>query len=266
MQRSKWWVVAAMAAASIMLTIDLYGVNVALPSIATDLGMTDQALQWVPSIYFLMLAAPLVAAGRLGDVFGHRRVILIGAAIVGLGSLGAALAPDGAVLLGARALSGLGAALVTALSLAIVSDAFGRDRRAVAIGVWTGAGAVGAAAGPLVGGIVTQTIGWRWLFGLGVPIAVATFVVTRWAVTEHRDEDAQGVDVAGVVLVTAAFGLISYALLESPVTGWGEPSNVAALVAGGGAPTRCSISGGCGAHRSPARRWPRSAPTRRSRR
>jgi EmrB/QacA subfamily drug resistance transporter len=232
MQRSKWWVVAAMAAASIMLTIDLYGVNVALPSIATDLGMTDQALQWVPSIYFLMLAAPLVAAGRLGDVFGHRRVILIGAAIVGLGSLGAALAPDGAVLLGARALSGLGAALVTALSLAIVSDAFGRDRRAVAIGVWTGAGAVGAAAGPLVGGIVTQTIGWRWLFGLGVPIAVATFVVTRWAVTEHRDEDAQGVDVAGVVLVTAAFGLISYALLESPVTGWGEPSNVAALVAG----------------------------------
>src|SRR5215475_1469830 len=101
MPRSKWWVVAAMSAASIMLTIDLYGVNVALPSIATDLGMTDQALQWVPSIYFLMLAAPLVAAGRLGDVFGHRRVILIGAAIVGLGSLGAALAPDGAVLLGA---------------------------------------------------------------------------------------------------------------------------------------------------------------------
>jgi MFS family permease len=221
-----------MSAASIMLTIDLYGVNVALPSMATDLGLTDQALQWVPSIYFLMLAAPLVAAGRLGDVFGHRRVVILGAVVVGVGSAGAALAPDGAVLLGARAVSGLGAALVTALSLPIVSEAFGKDRRAVAIGVWSGVGAVGAAAGPLVGGLVTETIGWRWLFGLGVPIAVATVVITRWAVKEHRDEDAHQVDALGVVLVTGAFALIAYALLEAPVSGWTEPVNVAAFVAG----------------------------------
>ncbi len=224
-----------MSAASIMLTIDLFGVNVALPRIASDLNLSDEVLQWVPSIYFLMLAAPLVAAGRLGDVFGHRRVMLIGAAVVAVGSAGAALAPDGGVLLGARAVSGIGAALVTALSLPIVSEAFGIDRRALAIGVWSGAGAIGAAAGPLVGGLVTETIGWRWLFAIGVPVALATIAVTLWAVAESHDPDARGVDLPGVVLVTSGFGFVAYALLEGPVSGWSAPLTVLAFVAGAAA-------------------------------
>ncbi len=232
---SRWWVVAAMSAASIVLTIDLFGVNVALPTIADELDLSDSTLQWVVSIYFLALAAPLVAAGRLGDLFGRRRVLLIGAMAAGVGSLLAAIAPNGEVLLLARAISGVGAAFVTALSLSIVSEAFPPERRGLAIGLWSGVGAVGAAAGPLVGGLITETLGWRWLFAIDVPVAVAAMVVTIVVVAESRDPNAKRVDVAGVVLVTAGFGLLSFGLLEGPEAGWADPGVVGALGAGLGA-------------------------------
>jgi EmrB/QacA subfamily drug resistance transporter len=219
-----------MSAASIALTIDLFGVNVALPTMAHDLGLGPTALQWVPGVYFLTLAAPLVAAGRIGDVFGRRRVLLAGTLLFGIGALAAALAPDAAVLLLARALSGVGAALVTALSLTIVSESFGPDRRGFAIGLWSGVGAFGAAAGPLVGGVVTETLGWRWLFALDVPVVIATAIVTWLVVPESRDNSAHRVGAGSVAAVTAALGLLAFGLLQAQDSGWASPWVLVPLV------------------------------------
>ncbi len=221
-----------MSAASIALAIDLFGINVALPTIAGDLGLSETELQWVVSVYYLALAAPLVAAGRLGDIFGRRKVLVVGAATAAAGSLLAALATSGEMLIGARAISGVGAAFVTALSLSIVSEAFPAARRGFAIGLWSGVGAVGAAAGPLVGGIVTQALGWRWLFAIDVPIALGAIVVTLLVVQESRDPHAGRVDLAGVVLVTAGLGLVAFGLLQGPDVGWDRPGVVLALVGG----------------------------------
>jgi MFS family permease len=134
------------------------------------------------------------------------------------------------VLIAARGVSGVGAAFVTALSLSIVSDPFPPERRGVAIGIWSAVGAVGAAAGPLVGGLVTETLGWRWLFAIDVPVALVAMVVTVVVVQESRDPSAHGVDVAGLVLATAGFGLLSFGLLQGPDVGWGSASVVVALV------------------------------------
>jgi EmrB/QacA subfamily drug resistance transporter len=219
-----------MSAATVVLTIDLFGVNVALPTIAADLDLSNAALQWVVSIYYLALAAPLIAAGRIGDILGRRRMLLVGAALASIGSLTAALAPDGAVLIAARGVSGVGAAFVTALSLSIVSDAFPAARRGIAIGIWSAVGAIGAAAGPLVGGVVTETLGWRWLFAIDVPVALAAMVVTVLVVRESRDPGAHGVDLAGVVLATVGLGLLSFGLLQGPDAGWGSPGVVLAFI------------------------------------
>jgi EmrB/QacA subfamily drug resistance transporter len=221
-----------MSFASIALTIDLFGINVALPDIGRDLGLSDTQLQWVVTAYYLGLAAPLAAAGRIGDLFGRRRMLVMGTLVFAVGSLLAAVSETGDVLVVARLVAGIGAAFVTALSLTLVSDAFHDERRAVAIGTWSGIGALGAAAGPLIAGVVTQQLGWRWIFWLNLPFSVVTIAVTLLVVAESRDPDKAGVDVLGIVLSIAALGFITFGLVEGPNFGWTSPWVVGILVLG----------------------------------
>ncbi len=190
-----------MSFASIALTIDLFGINVALPDIGKDLGLSDTALQWVVTAYYLGLAAPLAAAGRIGDLFGRRRLLVLGTLVFAMGSVLAAVAESGGLLVASRLVAGVGAAFVTALSLTLVSDAFHDERRAVAIGTWSGIGALGAAAGPLIAGVVTEQLGWRWIFWINLPFSIVTIAVTLLVVAESRDPDKAGLDVPGIVLV-----------------------------------------------------------------
>jgi EmrB/QacA subfamily drug resistance transporter len=219
-----------MSFASIALTIDLFGINVALPDIGKDLGLSDTALQWVVTAYYLGLAAPLAAAGRIGDLFGRRRLLVMGTLVFASGSVLAAVAESGGVLVVSRLVAGVGAAFVTALSLTLVSDAFHDERRAVAIGTWSGIGALGAAAGPLIAGVVTQQLGWRWIFWINLPFSIVTIAVTLLVVSESRDPDKGGLDVAGIVLSIAALGFVTFGLVEGPNLGWTSPPVIATLL------------------------------------
>jgi MFS family permease len=239
--RSPALVVVVMSIASVMLTLDFFGVNVALPAIDHELHGSGATQQWIVNAYLLTLAAPLVAAGRVSDLLGRRRVLLAGTALFAVGCALSATAPTDLVIILGRAVAGFGAALVTATSLAIVSlaypatpgDATAATRRARAIGAWTALGGIGAALGPLVAGLLTQGLGWRWMFGLNVPVALITAVLV-WRVIP-RDGPAAGhaaIDLVGTIGITLGLVGIVTALIEAPVRNWGSPVVLGALIAG----------------------------------
>ncbi len=223
-----------MAAANVVVTLDFYGLNTALPTIGHDLGGDTTTLQWVANAYLLAMAAPLVAAGRLGDVIGRRRVCTIGLTIFAVASGLAAAVQQPGTLIATRALAGLGAALITATALAIVNEAFPSAGRAYAIGVWSAVGAVGSAIGPLVGGLVTELLSWRWFFALQVPVVAVTAVMTVLWVRESRDETApRSLDVLGTIAICGGLAGVVFGLVEGPDQGWTNPVVLTSLVLGG---------------------------------
>lgn len=228
--------VAAMSLASVMLSLDFFGVNVALPAINRELGGTPATQQWIVNAYLLMLAAPLLAAGRLGDLFGRRRVMLCGIILFGTGALISALAGSEVVIIAGRALSGLGAAAVTATSLALVNTAYPPDpdgrRRARAIGIWTALGGIGAAIGPLVAGLLTQHLSWRWVFGFNVPVAIVTAALVLMVVRADPGDRTRNLDLGGTVGVTVGLAFVVAALIEGPVRGWTAPAVIGCAIVG----------------------------------
>src|ERR1700712_1910734 len=163
-RRSPRTALVAMSLANLALTVDFFGLNVLLPRIQHDLGGTQSTLLWIANSYMLSLAAFLLAAGRLGDIFGRKRVALVGLGLFACASLVCASAQSDGMLIAGRTIQGLGAALVTATSLSIVSDAFDVGTRARAIGIWSATGAVGSAIGPLVAGVIGEAWTWRGFF------------------------------------------------------------------------------------------------------
>src|SRR3712207_2778149 len=182
----RWWVVVAMALTTLPMTIDFNGLTVALPSIGRDLHTSTTGLQWTINAYLLALAAPSVTAGRLADIFGRRKVVLVGTTVFMVGSVGAGLAQEDWWLIAARVVQGFGAAAFFAASLSIVSNAFSPEERSQGIGVWAGIGTVGLAIGPLVGGFLTQTLSWRWFFFVYIPVAGAALILTVGALREYQ--------------------------------------------------------------------------------
>jgi EmrB/QacA subfamily drug resistance transporter len=221
-------VVAAAVLGSGMVLLDGTVVNVALRTVGEDLGASLAELQWVTNGYLLSLASLILLGGSLGDRFGRRRVFLVGTGWFALASLLCGVAPTAPVLIAARILQGVGAALLTPGSLAMIQGAFVRDDRARAIGAWSGLGSVAAALGPLVGGTLVQFASWRWIFLVNLPVAVATVLVARRWVPETRDPGPPPrFDPAGAVLAALALGGTTYALVE-----WGtRPAPYAAVVA-----------------------------------
>ncbi len=200
-----------------MVMLDSTVVNVALPTIGRDLRASLAGLQWTVTAYVLTLAALILLGGSLGDRAGRRRVFLIGVAWFALASALCGLAPGIGVLIGARVLQGVGGALLTPGSLAIIQASFAAQDRPRAVGAWSGLSGVAAAIGPLLGGWLVQTAGWRWVFLLNVPLAAAVVAVTMRHVPETRNTSVSGgFDVAGASLAALALAGITYALIEAP--------------------------------------------------
>ncbi|MBA6439632.1 MULTISPECIES: DHA2 family efflux MFS transporter permease subunit [Streptomyces] len=214
------WLVFTTVLGSAMALLDSTVVNVALPHIGLDLGADLPVLQWTVNAYMLTLAGLILLGGALGDRFGRRRVFVIGVVWFALASLACGLAPNAGVLIAARAFQGIGGALLTPGSLALIQSVIHHDDRARAIGLWSGFGGIGAAIGPFLGGWLVDGPGWRWVFFINVPLAALCVPVALRHVPETRDPRARGrFDVLGAVLGAAALALVTYALIAAPQKG-----------------------------------------------
>jgi EmrB/QacA subfamily drug resistance transporter len=234
MQR-KWWTLIAVSVATFMLLLDITVVNVALPSIREDLGASFTDLQWVVDAYALTLAALVLTAGSLADRLGRRRVFAAGLTIFSGASLLCALAPDPTFLNLARAVQGIGGAIMFAVSLALIAQEFTAGReRGTAMGIYGATIGVAVAIGPLVGGALTESLGWESIFYLNVPIGLAAIAITYLKVRESRDPDATRVDWPGVVTFSAALFALVLALVRGNDEGWGS-TLIVSLLAGAGA-------------------------------
>ena len=219
----KWWTLIAVSVATFMLLLDITVVNVALPSIRDDLGGSFSDLQWVVDAYALTLAALVLTAGSLADRLGRRRLFTWGLATFSGASLLCALAPDPTFLNAARALQGIGGAVMFAVSLALLAQEFPAGReRANAMGIYGASIGVAVAVGPLVGGALTEGLGWRSIFYLNVPIGLAAIAVTYAKLRESRDPNATRVDWAGVATFSAALFMLVLALVRGNDEGWGS--------------------------------------------
>jgi EmrB/QacA subfamily drug resistance transporter len=233
--RRKWLALALLCVVQFMVILDIAIVNVALPSIKVDLGFSQENLQWVISAYALVFGGFLLLGGRAADLVGRRRIFLGGLAVFSLASLLAGLAWSEGSLIGARAFQGLGAAIITPAALSILSTTFveGRERN-IALGAWGAVGGFGAAAGVLLGGILTDALSWEWIFFVNVPVGVAAFLLTPFLLQESRDARVKSFDLPGAVLVTGGLSLLVYAITQAGQQGWlaGETVGVfaAALV------------------------------------
>ncbi|HET8987988.1 MAG TPA: MFS transporter, partial [Humibacillus sp.] len=215
-------VVTAAVLGSGMVMLDGTVVNVALVRIGADLGASMADLQWITNGYLLALASLILLGGSLGDRYGRRRVFVIGVVWFTAASVACGLAQTSGQLIVARVLQGVGGALLTPGSLALIQASFRREDRGAAIGAWSGLGGVAAAVGPFVGGWLVEYASWRWAFLLNVPLGVATVWVAQVSVPESRDEGASHrFDVVGAVLATAALGLTTFALIQHASLGTG---------------------------------------------
>jgi EmrB/QacA subfamily drug resistance transporter len=227
------WVLVATVLGSSMAFLDSTVVNVALPTIGRELHASLGGLQWTVNGYTLTLAGLILLGGSLGDRLGRRKVFMIGVVWFALASAACGFAPTIGVLIAARVVEGIGGALLTPGALAIIQATFAEEDRPRAVGAWSGLGGVAGAVGPLLGGVLVQSVGWRWVFFLNLPLAVLVLVVARRHVPETRDPSATGkFDIAGAALGALALGGITYALIEAPGHGSGRIGVLAAAVAG----------------------------------
>ncbi len=226
------WILAATVLGSAMAAIDATVVGIALPTIGRHFHAPLGTLQWVVTGYTLTLAALLLVAGSLGDERGRRRIFQIGVAWFTLASAGCALAPNAGVLIATRILQGVGAALLTPGSLAIIQASFTPDDRGRAIGAWSGLGGVATAAGPLLGGYLVAAASWRWIFLINLPIGAAVLAISARHVPESRDPDApRRIDLGGAVLAVAFLATLTFGLIEAPAKGWTSPAVAGMLTA-----------------------------------
>jgi EmrB/QacA subfamily drug resistance transporter len=217
----RWWALGAMCFALFMIMLDNTVVNVALPSIQRSLHATTSSLEWTVNAYTLSFAVLLVTGGRLGDIFGRRRMFLFGVGVFGSASFLIALAQSDTWLIAFRAVQGIGSGFMMPATLSIITNAFDARERGRAIGTWAGVSAMALAIGPVVGGFLVQDVSWQSIFLLNVPVAALAIAVTLLAVRESRDETAiREVDVPGVAALTIGLAALVLALVKSNTWGW----------------------------------------------
>lgn len=226
------WVLFATVLGSGVVGIDATAVNVATPAIGADFDAGLSSLQWTLNAYTLALAGLLLLGGSLGDRFGRRRVFTIGVVWFAAASLLCAIAPSIEALIAARALQGVGGALLTPGSLAIIQASFHRDDRGAAIGAWSGLGGIAIAIGPLLGGYLVDAVSWRLIFLLNLPISAAVIVVAQRHVPETRDPAQARLDPLGAALAAIGLAGLTYGLIEGPGSGWDDPVVLATLIGG----------------------------------
>ena len=231
-ERTKWFALALLCVTQFVVVLDIAIVNVALPSIQEDLGFSQENLQWVISAYALVFGGFLLLGGRLADIIGRRVVFMAGLVVFSAGSLLCGLAWSEESLIGARALQGLGAATVTPSALSILTTTFteGRERN-IALGAWGAVGGFGAAAGVLMGGILTDLLSWEWIFFVNVPVGVGALILSPFLLRESRDAHGQSHDVAGAVLVTSGLLLLVLGITQGRQWEWTSARTIGVFAA-----------------------------------
>src|SRR5437588_8946662 len=233
MDRKRRLFILAMAGGMLLITLDFFGLTVALPKIGEDLHASTSSLLWVVNAYLLAFAAPIIAVGRLADIVGRRKVVLAGIGIFVVASAACGFAQSPAQLIVGRLVQGVGGGTIFATALSVVSNAFPQNRRAAAIGIWSGIGATGSAIGPFVAGVLTQTVSWRLFFFINVPVGIVVIILTVTSVEESKDETFSGrIDWAGFALVTVGMVLFILALQNSGTEGFGSPLVIGSFVVG----------------------------------
>ncbi|MCG8348618.1 MAG: MFS transporter [Chloroflexales bacterium] len=229
----KSWVLAATILGSSMAFINGSTVNVALPALQSSLGATVIDVQWIINAYMLFLSALILLGGSLGDHFGRRRMFMLGVVIFTAASAWCGLVATPGQMIIARAIQGIGGALLTPGSLAIISASFPEGERGQAIGLWSGFSALTSALGPLLGGWLIDTFSWRWIFYINIPLAIAVLVISALFVPESRDEEVQGgLDWWGALLATLGLGGLTYGLIESSNRGFADLTVILAITLG----------------------------------
>jgi EmrB/QacA subfamily drug resistance transporter len=230
--KARWFGLAVLLAVQFMVVLDIAIVNVALPSIQTDLGFSQENLQWVISAYALVFGGFLLLGGRMADLVGRRRIFLFGLVLFTLGSLLCGLAWSEASLIGFRAVQGLGAAIITPAALSILTTTFqeGRERN-IALGAWGAVGGFGAAAGVLLGGVLTDLLSWEWIFFINIPVGVTAFVLTPLLLGESRDARAKSFDTLGAFLVTGGLSLLVLGITQGHGWGWASMETIGTFIA-----------------------------------
>jgi EmrB/QacA subfamily drug resistance transporter len=233
--RLKWFGLALLSAVQFMVVLDIAVVNVALPSIQVDLGFSQANLQWVISAYALVFGGFLLLGGRSADLVGRRRVFVLGIVAFIIGSLLCGFAWSETSLIGARALQGLGAAAISPAALSILMTSFkeGRDRN-IALGVWGGVGGFGAAAGVLLGGVLTDALSWEWIFFVNIPVGLIALALVPLLLGESRDSRVRSFDMPGAVLVTAGLSTLVLAITQGHVWGWSSGRTIGVFAAAAG--------------------------------
>jgi EmrB/QacA subfamily drug resistance transporter len=221
--RRKWFALALLLGVQFMVVLDIAIVNVALPSIQTDLGFSQEDLQWVVSAYALLFGGFLLLGGRVADLLGRRRIFVAGLVVFTGASLLSGFAWSDTALIGARALQGLGAAMITPAALSILTTTFqeGKERNS-ALGAWGAVGAFGAVAGVLLGGVLTDWLSWEWIFYVNVPVGILGLALTPLFLSESRDARVKSFDVPGAALVTGGLVALVYAITQANDYGWGS--------------------------------------------
>ena len=224
----RWWALGAMCFALFMIMLDNTVVNVALPSIQRSLDASTSSLEWTVNAYTLSFAVLLVTGGRLGDLFGRRKIFIAGVVVFASASAAIGFSPSDTWLVAWRAVQGVGSALMMPATLSIITNAFPPQERGKAIGTWAGVSAMALAIGPVVGGFLVESVSWQSIFFLNVPVAVGAVVIALFAVRESRDETVQrSIDVPGVLTLTIGLAALVLALVEGNAWGWGSPRELA---------------------------------------
>ncbi|MFH9725878.1 MFS transporter [Streptomyces sp. NPDC017254] len=226
----KWWPLTAICLGTFMLLLDVTIVTVALPAMAADLGTTLSDLEWVVDAYALALAALLLGVGSGADRVGRRKVSLVGLIVFTAASVVCAVAPNAGVLIGARAVQGMGAAGMFGTTIALLGTHYSGRDRGVAFAVWGATNSVAAAAGPMAGGLLTQYLDWRWIFFVNLPVCLAAVVMTLRSVREAKGQGRRRADVLGMVTFTVASGALTFGLIRAHSEGWGSPFTVGLFV------------------------------------
>src|SRR2546422_5996218 len=230
--RRRWGTLAIVGAAFFMTVLDVAIVNVALPSIETDLNVTETTVQWVLIAYSITFGGFLLLGGRMADLLGRKRIFIVGLVLFTIASLVCGLASNIGVLIGARAIQGIGAAIISPAALSIVTTTFDEGaERNKALGIWGALGGSGAAAGVLFGGILTKYLGWEWIFFVNIPVGALVLFLTRPFVEEsHAELGHRRFDATGAVTVTASLTILVYAISKAPFVGWATFRTIGLLV------------------------------------
>ena len=222
-ENRKWWTLSAVSFGLFMIMLDNTVVNVALPSIRTDLGISLSELEWVVNAYALTFGVLLLSGGKLADLLGRRAMFIAGLIIFTVASLACGLAGSANALIAARTVQGVGAALMNPATLSIITATFPPRQRGTAIGIWAGVSALALAIGPLVGGLLTEKISWNWIFFINVPVGVLAVLAARLFIDETKDTSReQGLDVPGLLASAVGLFALTYGLIETNTYAWGS--------------------------------------------